>query len=61
MSLRGFHLFFIILSILMCAGCATWAFANQVAGPFGIGCVVTGVALVFYGISFVRKSRKLVL
>jgi hypothetical protein len=61
MSLKGFHLFFIFLSILLAAGCATWAFLNDVERSFGVAsCVVAG-ALVVYGIYFIRKSRKLIL
>jgi hypothetical protein len=60
MSLKGFHLFFIFLSILLSVGCAVWAFANGVERPFGIvACVVAG-ALVIYGIYFIRKTRKLI-
>ena len=60
MSLKGFHIFFIFLSVLLAAGCGAWAFANEVAGPFGIvSCVVAG-GLVIYGIYFIRKTRKLI-
>jgi hypothetical protein len=60
MSLKGFHIFFIFLSILLAAGCATWAFLNDVAGPFGIVSCVTAGALVVYGVYFIRKTRKLI-
>jgi hypothetical protein len=60
MSLKGFHIFFIFLSILLAAGCAAWAFVNGVERSFGIAsCVVAG-ALVIYGIYFIRKTRKLI-
>lgn len=61
MSLRAFHILFIILSILMSAGCAWWAFANGVAPLFGISCVVVAVGLVVYAILFLRKTKKLIL
>ncbi|MBC8038472.1 MAG: hypothetical protein H7X89_14765 [Rhizobiales bacterium] len=60
MSLKGFHIFFIVLSILLAIGCAVWSFANGVAPAFGIGACVTAAALIAYGIYFIRKSRKLI-
>lgn len=61
MSLRAFHILFIILSILMSAGCAWWAFANGVALLFGIVAALVAVGLVFYAIYFLRKTKKLIL
>ena len=60
MSLKGFHIFFIFLSILLAAGCAVWSFVNGVALPFGVVSCVVGVCLIVYGIYFIRKSRKLI-
>jgi hypothetical protein len=60
MSLKGFHILFIFLSILLAAGCAVWSFGNGVALPFGIASCVIAVALVMYGIFFIRKTRKLI-
>jgi hypothetical protein len=61
MSLRAFHILFIFLAILMSVGCAWWAFANGIAPAFGTGCVVVAVALVVYGVFFLKKSKKLIL
>lgn len=61
MSLRAFHVLFIILSIMMSAGCAWWAFANGVAPLFGIVCAAVAVGLVFYAVYFLRKTKKLIL
>jgi hypothetical protein len=61
MSLKGFHLVFIVLSILLASGCAAWSFLNNVALPFGIGSAVAAVGLLIYGILFIRKTRKLIL
>ena len=61
MSLRAFHILFIILSILMSAGCAWWAFASGVTPLFGISCVVVAVGLIVYAILFLRKTKKLIL
>lgn len=60
MSLKGFHIFFICLSILLAAGCATWAFVNGVERSFGIASTVVAAALAIYGAYFIRKTRKLI-
>jgi len=61
MSLRAFHVLFIILAILMAAGCAGWAFANGVAPAFGISCAVVAIGLVLYAVYFLKKTKKLIL
>jgi hypothetical protein len=61
MSLRAFHILFILLSILLAAGCAWWAFANNASVVFGVASALVAVGLTFYGIIFLRKSRKLIL
>jgi hypothetical protein len=60
MSLKGFHIFFIVLSIMLAAGCAAWSFVNGVALVFGVMSCLTGVGLGIYGVYFIRKSRKLI-
>ncbi len=60
MSLKVFHLVFIVLAILMAIGCALWAFLNETAFVFGIGSSVTAVALMVYGIWFLKKSQKII-
>jgi hypothetical protein len=60
MSLKGFHIVFIILSVLLTAGFAGWAFSNETALPVGIGSAVLSVLLVIYGIWFVKKSRNII-
>ena len=61
MSLRGFHILFIFLAIVMSAGCAWWAFANRVNLAFGISCALIAIGLVGYGVFFLKKSKKLIL
>jgi hypothetical protein len=61
MSLKAFHLFFIVLSILLSGGCSAWGFVNGLAPAFGITCALLAVGLVAYGVYFLRKSRKLIL
>ena len=61
MSLKAFHIFFIILAILLAAGCAAWGFVNGMAAAFSFTCAGLAGALAIYGIYFVKKSRKLIL
>ena len=60
MSLRAFHILFIVLSIVLAAGCAWWAFANDIF-PFAIASVIVAAGLIIYGAFFLRKTRKLIL
>ncbi len=61
MSLKGFHIFFIIIAFLLAAGCAAWGFVNGLAPAFGWTCSGLAAALLLYGIFFLKKSRKLIL
>ena len=61
MSLKAFHIFFIVLAILLAAGCAAWGFMNGLVPAFGYTCVGLAVALLIYGGYFLKKSRKLIL
>ena len=61
MSLRAFHILFIILSIVLAAGCAAWAFANGVSVVFGVVSALTAVALAVYFVSFLKKTRRIIL
>ena len=60
MSLKVFHILFIILAILLAAGCVAWAVVNQAPAAFGIVSAIVAVALVIYGIWFLKKSRKII-
>ena len=60
MSLKVFHLIFIILATLLAAGCAAWSFYHDTARLFGIASAVIAVALVVYGIWFVKKSKGII-
>ena len=62
MSLRAFHILFILLAILLSAGCAAWGFATGMTADLwrsSVSCIAVG--LVVYGIYFFKKSRKLIL
>ena len=60
MSLKAFHIFFIVLSIVLAVGCAIWAFATGASALFGASCAVVAVALVVYGVFFLRKARRII-
>jgi predicted Co/Zn/Cd cation transporter (cation efflux family) len=65
MSLRAFHLFFIILSAMLAAFCAAWAVAHyrlDHTASYAAGAIVSVVcagALAVYGAMFQRKTRNL--
>jgi hypothetical protein len=61
MSLRGFHIFFISLVTLFSFGTSAAVFGLGYNPAFGIGIAIFGLAVIVYGIWFIRKSRKLIL
>ncbi len=67
MSLRGFHFFFIAVSILLSAGLGVFGFnsyqQNQELASllFGVGSAIASVGLIVYGFWFSRKTRKIIL
>jgi len=66
MSIKGFHLIFITIAAIFCAGFGIWAlFINDKESGTGItfaGIVtlIVSVALIFYGIYFRRKSKDII-
>ena len=63
MSLKAFHIVFILLSVLLCVGFGFWEF-SRFAGEGsvlhligGIAALGAGAGLVLYGIRFLRKLR----
>jgi hypothetical protein len=60
MSLRYFHIAFILLSSLLCGGVAWWNVENQggAAMTYAFGTVAGMLPL--YGIRFLRKTKALV-
>jgi hypothetical protein len=62
-SLKAFHIFFIVVSALMAFGVAAWALLSYTAsGSFGylaaaIGSVIAGAGLIFYGVKFLKKLK----
>ena len=63
MSLKAFHVVFIVASVGLAGLMAAWALGNWRAGgggsdlAWGVGSAVTGLALTAYGVVFVRKLR----
>jgi hypothetical protein len=67
MSLKIFHIVFITLSTLLWWGCGAWLFSHYQAEGEKIHLVLAcasfliGVALVVYGVWFLKKMRRLIL
>jgi len=65
MSLRGFHILFIVASIGLCAFFAWWAYGqyqdNHAAGYLATAIVssLISIGLVVYAVKFVNKTKKL--
>ena len=65
MSLKAFHIVFILVSTLLCAGFGAWSLSRyfQIGGggmldlAMGIGSLICMVALVIYGRAFLKKLR----
>jgi hypothetical protein len=62
-SLKAFHIFFIVVSIALCVGFGVWAtqdFARSgswVQLMLGVGSFIASVGLVWYGVWFLRKLK----
>lgn len=60
MSLRVFHLFFILISITLAGFVGVWSFRTQPqATALGVASLGIGAGLIVYFFWFLRKSRKL--
>ena len=64
MSLKAFHIVFIVASTLLALVFAGWGFGNYFTGNgsgvdliYGIGSLIAAIALVVYGIVFLRKLK----
>lgn len=63
MSLKAFHIAFITLSSLVSFFCAAWGLWHYAAGEgmsslaFGLFFLLGGIALIVYGIRFLRKLK----
>jgi hypothetical protein len=67
MSLKGFHILFITLSILLAGACSASGFFNYREQPsivhllWGILSLLVVMGLFWYGVWFLKKTRKLIL
>jgi len=65
MSLRAFHIVFIIVSIALSLVVAAWGLREFAGGGgtsallVGVAAALTGIALVVYGLRFFRKLQEL--
>lgn len=64
MSLKTFHIFFIVLSTLLCIGFGVWSFGDFSGDGPGAASIAMGVAslagavvLMCYGVWFLRKLK----
>ncbi len=63
MSLKAFHIFFIVVSIALCVGFGVWAtqdFARSgswVNLSLGVGSFIGSILLARYGVWFLRKLK----
>ncbi|HUF61313.1 MAG TPA: hypothetical protein VMN36_04505 [Verrucomicrobiales bacterium] len=66
MSLKGFHIVFITVSVLLTLGFSWWCLSIPESGRepvvtwMGYGSAAGCVALLVYGIWFVRKARSII-
>ncbi len=65
MSLKAFHIFFIAVSILLTLGFSIlgiYVFVTEQQYTYlimGIGSLASGVALIIYGVQFVKKLKNI--
>ncbi len=63
MSLKAFHIFFIVVSVALCVGLGVWGtqdFArsgNGVHLALGVGAFIGSILLACYGVWFLRKLK----
>jgi hypothetical protein len=61
MSLKGFHILFVIVATLLAFLCGAWAFYFEVEGFFGWFSVSVGSVLLLYCNWFIRKARRIII
>ena len=61
MSLKAFHIFFILVSILFCGAMSAWAFVTGASDGLGWGSAVASLGMLIYGIGFIRKAKSIII
>lgn len=61
MSLKGFHILFVIVAMLMAFLCGGWAFYFEVEGLFGGFSLFVGAVLLVYCGWFIKKARRIII
>ena len=65
MSLKAFHIFFVVVSVLMCLGVGAWGTRQYLESDQGTGlglavmCFVLGAGLIVYGFKVYKKLSEL--
>jgi hypothetical protein len=65
MSLKAFHLIFIVASVVLAFGFSAWSFESYRATGesidllFGVLSILAGVALIWYGKYFLKKLKRI--
>jgi hypothetical protein len=60
MSLKAFHIVFILVSALFSAGMALWAFKTGASDGLGWGSSVASALIAVYWVRFVVKSKSII-
>lgn len=60
MSIKVFHVIFVIIAVSLAVFCAIWGFGNQAAPAFSYGSVTAAIVLLAYGVWFLRKARNII-
>ena len=63
MSLKAFHIFFIMVSSLTVIGFGVWCLVSGAAGKamymvMGVSSLIVGVGLIVYGKKFLEKMKR---
>ena len=59
MSLKAFHIVFILLSVSITTGFGLWALTSHPDYKgWGIACLVAAACLVVYGVAFLQKLKR---
>jgi hypothetical protein len=60
MSLKAFHVVFILISVLFSIGMSFWAFKTGASEGLGWGSGVAALLMTAYGVRFLVKSKSII-